>query len=289
MPKDSHLLPAHSQELLAAARSGRLYKRPAPAEEEEGDADAAPEKPEKKDEDTSARGFSVKVWKQLPRNLDTSGTSHLAKRQKNTVTIASRTVEEKVQGPTVTRATVRRIDAAGNPYTEEVTLGEGQQVQGEIVSTRIEPAPVAGAESLATTPVPNRRRPPPPKRKTKAGPGRGKKKIKNPLPEPGAPIVAPAGTADGATPAAPVKPENPAEAVRCDLRICSTPSLTFYRLLSKSAKTRSIRTVQWSMRMMMTTMKMGKMTKVMKLKKETEHQLRTVKRAVKSTSNRITI
>ncbi|KAL4730811.1 hypothetical protein ACLX1H_002852 [Fusarium chlamydosporum] len=200
------------QELLAAARSGRLYKRPAPAEEEEGDADAAPEKPEKKDEDISARGFSVKVWKQLPRNLDTSGTSHLAKRQKNTVTIASRTVEEKVQGPTVTRATVRRIDAAGNPYTEEVTLAEGQQIQGEIVSTRIEPAPATGAEPLATTPVPNRRRPPPPKRKTKAGPGRGKKKIKNPLPEPGAPAVAPAGTADGATPAAPVKPENPAEA-----------------------------------------------------------------------------
>ncbi|UZP32503.1 hypothetical protein NXS19_000319 [Fusarium pseudograminearum] len=212
MPKDSHLLPAHSQELLAAARSGRLYKRPAPAEEEENDADAAPEKTEKKEEDTGARGFSVKVWKQLPRNLDNSGASHLAKRQKNTVTIASRTVEEKVQGPTVTRATIRRIDAAGNPYTEEVTLGEGQKVQGEIVSTRIEPAPAAGLEPLATTPVPNRRRPPPPKRKTKAGPGRGKKKIKNPLPETGAPVVAPAGTADGATPAVPIKPENPAEA-----------------------------------------------------------------------------
>ncbi|CAG1986014.1 unnamed protein product [Fusarium graminearum] len=212
MPKDSHLLPAHSQELLAAARSGRLYKRPAPAEEEENDADAAPEKTEKKEEDTGARGFSVKVWKQLPRNLDNSGASHLAKRQKNTVTIASRTVEEKVQGPTVTRATIRRIDAAGNPYTEEVTLGEGQKVQGEIVSTRIEPAPAAGLEPLATTPVPNRRRPPPPKRKTKAGPGRGKKKIKNPLPEAGAPVVAPAGTTDGATPAVPVKPENPAEA-----------------------------------------------------------------------------
>ncbi|EWY92527.1 hypothetical protein FOYG_06074 [Fusarium oxysporum NRRL 32931] len=212
MPKDSHLLPAHSQELLAAARSGRLYKRPAPAEEEEVDADAAPEKPEKKEEDTSARGFSVKVWKQLPRNIDTPGTSHLAKRQKNTVTIASRTVEEKVQGPTVTRATVRRIDAAGNPYTEEVTLSDGQQVQGEIVSTRIEQAPVPGSEPLATTPVPNRRRPPPPKRKAKAGPGRGKKKIKNPPPEAGAPAAAPVPGADGAASAVPIKPENPAEA-----------------------------------------------------------------------------
>ncbi|RBA12454.1 hypothetical protein FPRO05_03904 [Fusarium proliferatum] len=214
MPKDSHLLPAHSQELLAAARSGRLYKRPAPTEEEEVDADAAPEKPEKKEEDTSARGFSVKVWKQLPRNIDTSGTSHLAKRQKNTVTIASRTVEEKVQGPTVTRATVRRIDAAGNPYTEEVTLSDGQQVQGEIVSTRIEQAPVAGSEPLATTPVPNRRRPPPPKRKAKAGPGRGKKKIKNPLPDAIAPAPAPVAGADGVVSAVPIKPENPAEATQ---------------------------------------------------------------------------
>ncbi|SPJ79633.1 related to apopolysialoglycoprotein [Fusarium torulosum] len=212
MPKDSHLLPAHSQELLAAARSGRLYKRPAPAEEEEADADAAPEKPEKKEEDISARGFSVKVWKQLPRNIDTASTSHLAKRQKNTVTIASRTFEERVQGPTVTRATVRRVDAAGNPYTEEVTLSDGQPVQGEIVSTRIEPAPTRGTEPLATTPVPNRRRPPPPKRKAKAGPGRGKKKIKNPPPEIGAAPVAPVAGADGAAPAAPVKPENPAEA-----------------------------------------------------------------------------
>ncbi|KAJ4263582.1 hypothetical protein NW762_006402 [Fusarium torreyae] len=214
MPKDSNLLPTHSQELLAAARSGRLYKRPAPAEEEEADADAAPEKPEKKEEDTSAKGFSVKVWKQLPRNVDTPATSHLAKRQKNTVTIASRTVEEKVQGPTVTKATVRRIDAAGNPYTEEVTLSDGQQVRGEIVSTRIEAAPVPGAEPTATTPVPNRRRPPPPKRKAKAGPGRGKKKNKNPPPEAGAPgpAAAPTGDANGATPAAPIKPENPAEA-----------------------------------------------------------------------------
>jgi hypothetical protein len=288
MPKDSHLLPAHSQELLAAARSGRLYKRPAPDEEQEGDADAAPEKPEKKEEDTSARGFSVKVWKQLPRNLDTSGASHLAKRQKNTVTIASRTVEEKVQGPTVTRATVRRIDAAGNPYTEEVTLGEGQQVQGEIVSTRIEPAPTAGAEPLGGTPGPNRRRPPPPKRKTKAGPGRGKKKIKNPLPEAGAAPMAPAGTADGTTPAAPVKPENPAEAVRYDLRICCTLSLTFYRLLNRNAKIQPTRIAQWLMRMMTMTMKMGKMTKVKTVKKETLHQPRIVKRTVKTTSSKIT-
>src|SRR5688500_18305734 len=40
MPKDSNLLAPHSQELLRAARSGRLYKRPAPEEDTEADADA---------------------------------------------------------------------------------------------------------------------------------------------------------------------------------------------------------------------------------------------------------
>lgn len=89
MPKDSNLLPPHSQELLLAARSGRLYKRPAPAEEEEVDAEAIPEKPEKKEEDTSAKGFNIKVWKQIPRNVEAATVSHLAKRKKNTITIAS--------------------------------------------------------------------------------------------------------------------------------------------------------------------------------------------------------
>ncbi|EFX02904.1 apopolysialoglycoprotein-like protein [Grosmannia clavigera kw1407] len=39
MPKDWQLLPPHTQDLLRAARSGILYKRRAPAEEDEADAD----------------------------------------------------------------------------------------------------------------------------------------------------------------------------------------------------------------------------------------------------------
>ncbi|TQV97759.1 hypothetical protein V2A60_006512 [Cordyceps javanica] len=175
MPKDSSLLTPHSQELLRAARSGRLYKRAVPTDDEETEADAnANEKPEKKEEEPSPKGFSVKVWKQIPRNVEAPDIARLAKRRKNTVTIASKTPEERVQGSTVTRATVRRVDAAGNPYTEEVTLADGQAVSGEIISTRVETlqapaAPLAQAQN-------QRRRPPPPKRKTKAGPGRGKKK-----------------------------------------------------------------------------------------------------------------
>ncbi|KAL6865523.1 hypothetical protein ACO1O0_001617 [Amphichorda felina] len=193
MPKDSNLLPPHTQELLRAARSGRLYKRPAPVEEEEADPEAAlPEKAEKKEEDSSRKGFAIKMWKQIPRNIEASAPSHLAKRRKGTVTIASKTVEDKVVGPTVTRATVKRTDAAGNPYTEEVTLAEGQHVDGEIISTRVEPA-AANGQALPPPPPPPRRRPPPPKRKAKAGPGRGKKKIKLPLPG----TEHPAGAAPG--------------------------------------------------------------------------------------------
>lgn len=177
VPRDLNLLPMHSQELLRAARSGHLNKRPLPAEEEEPDPDVLlAEKPEKKEEFT-AKGFPVKVWRQVPRSAELE-ISHLAKRRKNTTTIASKTPEEKVQGSSVTRATVRRIDAAGNPYTEEMTLTDGQKVDGEIISTRVEAAvPTTGEEPAIVAPP--RRRPPPPKRKSKAGPGRGKKKNQN--------------------------------------------------------------------------------------------------------------
>ncbi|PON24338.1 hypothetical protein TGAM01_v206670 [Trichoderma gamsii] len=180
MPKDATLLPPHTQELLRAARSGRLYKRPHPNEDEEADNETSmQDKLEKKEEDTSAQGYQIRVWKQLPKNVEAPEISHLAKRRKNTVTTASRTIEEKVQGPTVTRATVRRMDAAGNPYTEEVTLSDGQRVDGEVISTRVEAIPAAQPDTYAAmSQAAARRRPPPPKRKAKAGPGRGKKKSK---------------------------------------------------------------------------------------------------------------
>jgi hypothetical protein len=202
MPRESHLLPPHTQELLRAARSGRLYKRPAPTEEEEPDAEIDTVKGEKKDWEPASDGYMVKMWKQVPRNAENQTISHLAKRHKNTVTLASRAAVPQAAGPTVTRATVRRIDAAGNPYEQTVTLAEGQQVDGEIISTTIVPAPAAAQGELGvqqTTPA--RRRPPPPKRKAK-GPGRGRKKGKLPIPIPA--TRSQATNADG-TPA--VKPE----------------------------------------------------------------------------------
>ena len=175
MPKDAHLLPPHTQELLRAARSGRLYKRPLPMEEEEPETDGPPEKPEKKeDEDASTHGFTVKTWKPISRNVEGADVTHLAKRRKGTVTIASKTVVAPPGGDQVTKATVRKIDAAGNPYTQEVTLVMGQPVEGEIISTRLVAAPDPN-QAPPPPPAPVRRRPPPPKRKPK-GPGRGRKK-----------------------------------------------------------------------------------------------------------------
>ncbi|KAK7946529.1 uncharacterized protein PG986_010850 [Apiospora aurea] len=204
MPKDSQLLPQHTQELLRAARSGRLYKRPAPVEEEDADADAAPDKADKKDDDQSTKGFLIRAWKQIPRNSEGSTVSHLAKRRKNTVTLSSSLPAGLTSGPTVTKATVRRVDAAGNPYTQEVTLAEGQSVDGEIISTTVVPAPPANVNPDGTAaPIPVKRRPPPPKRKPK-GPGRGRKKK---LPLPASTRPEPSG-APGAVPTDGPKPEN---------------------------------------------------------------------------------
>lgn len=184
MPKDYHLLPPHSQELLRATRSGRLYKRAPPPEEEEPEVEGA-ERVEKK-EDPVTVGFMAKLWKQVPRNVEVPTTSHLAKRHKNTVTRQPKAapISAEITGPTVTRATVRRMDAAGNPYEQTITLAEGQEVDGQIISTSVVPAPaITSGDAAAQQSTPARRRPPPPKRRAK-GPGRGRKKARQPLPPP---------------------------------------------------------------------------------------------------------
>lgn len=208
MPKDFQLLPVHSQELLLAARTGRLYKRPAPPEEEEPEADGATgEKPEKKDE-VVKEGYAVKMWKPVPRNAEGPAVSHLAKRHKGTILLPSKATLSQIIGPTVTRATVRRLDAAGNPYEQTITLAEGQRVDGEIISTSVVPAPTGANDPASQQGTPVRRKPPPPRRKPKGGPGRGKKKkllppeIARPTPE------VPAGEGAGE-----VKPEGVTDSV----------------------------------------------------------------------------
>ena len=203
MPKESHLLPTHTQELLRAARSGRGGKRSAPSEDDDPDPDDVPKR-KKEDWELPSEGYKAKVWKQVPRNAETPTVSHLAKRHKNTITLASRSAIPHLAGPTVIRATVRRIDAAGNPYEQTVTLAEGQHVEGEIISTTVVPvSSAAKAETPLQQPTPVRRRPPPPKRKAK-GVGRGRKKGKLPLP---LPLPLPATRAQGTADGSPVKAE----------------------------------------------------------------------------------
>lgn len=173
MPKDSEQLPAHSYALLRAARSGRMHKRPAPTEDDDGDADGLPtEKAEKKSAPVN-EGFRVKTWVRVPRNEEGPTISHLAKRHKNTITLPSKALATQLGGPTITKATVRRVDAAGNPYTQEVTVADGQQVDGEIISTSVVAAPQPGQipPSAAT---PTRRKPPASQKKKTRGRGRGR-------------------------------------------------------------------------------------------------------------------
>ena len=170
MPKDSHLLPQHIQDLLRAARSGKIYRRPAPVEEEEPDAEAVlGDKLEKKDDEGKNRGFIAKAWKQVPRHLEGPDIEYLAKPRKNLIKASAKPVD---LGPTITKATVKRIDAAGNEYVQNVVIQPGEKVEGEVISQTVVPAPIASSLADGFAPAPPKRQP---KRKSK-GPGRGKKK-----------------------------------------------------------------------------------------------------------------
>lgn len=234
MPKDYHLLPPHSQELLRAARSGQLYKRKAPQDEDDvpeaadiptgtgtgtaagiklsasvgpgGDAGAvADEKSgEKKAAPTSKTetGIWVKKWVRLPREAEDPLPSRLAKRHKNTILLPSKATAQ-FSGPTLTRVKLRRLDAAGNAYEQTVTVNDDEQLNqldGEIISTTVIAAPTVAETTAQQQATPTRKRPPPPPHKKKhKGPGRGRKKKLGalPLPLPQKPN-APSNPTDGA-------------------------------------------------------------------------------------------
>lgn len=181
MPKDSDQLPAHSLNLLRLARSGRIYKRPTAGDDEDGDGDGLPG--DKADKKGSAinEGFKLQVWKQVPRSAEGPTISYLAKRKPGTITLPSKSLLAlQATGPTITKAIVKRNDAAGNSYTQEVTITPGQQVDGEIISTSVVPAPEpAATPSAVGTPI--RRKPPVPQKKKGRGRGRGRGRARAPL------------------------------------------------------------------------------------------------------------
>ncbi|PQE03520.1 lyr family protein [Rutstroemia sp. NJR-2017a BVV2] len=166
MPKDSHLLPQHSQDLLRAARSGRIYKRPAPADDEDADAETLGDKADKKEDEMRESGFTARAWKQVPRHQEGSDIDFLAKRRKGLVS----NVPKPAPAPTVVKTTIRKTDAAGNEYLQDVVVPHGQTVEGDIVSQTTIPDPNA----VEATPF---RRKGPVGKKGRRGPGRGRKKI----------------------------------------------------------------------------------------------------------------
>jgi hypothetical protein len=190
MPRDSHMLPEHSQQLLRAARSGKLYKPPAPPEDDN----------EMKDEEEESKeirtGFTIRKYVKVPRHIEVSEPEYLAKRRKG---LPSPYVNGQVAQPALRETKIKKLDADGNVAVYKVLVPEGQVVDGEVQPTdaAIEVAPATAApgtivegvgvvnaegivvanELLQQTP-PRRRPPPPPKKKVKrGGPGRGKKKV----------------------------------------------------------------------------------------------------------------
>lgn len=189
MPRDSHMLPEHSQQLLRAARSGRLLKPPAPPEDDN----------EMKDEEEEIKevqsGFLVRKYVKVPRHLEVTEPEYLAKRRKG---LPSPYAANGAVQPALRETKIKKLDAEGNATVYKVLVPEGQAVEGEVQPTdaAIEVAPataapgtiveglgVVNAEGVVVAndllqQTPPRRRPPPPKKKVKrAGPGRGKKKV----------------------------------------------------------------------------------------------------------------
>ncbi|KAF9698754.1 hypothetical protein EKO04_003030 [Ascochyta lentis] len=187
MPRDSHMLPEHSQQLLRAARSGRTIKPPAPQEDDEN---------EMKDEEVEHKevpiGFTIKKYVKVARHNEAPEPEYLAKRRKG---LPSQYIHGQVQAP-LRETKVKKLDAEGNVAVYKVLAPEGQAVEGEVAPTdaAIEIAPVIAAPGTVVEGVgvvnaegivvandilqqtPPRRRAPPPKKK-KGGPGRGRRRV----------------------------------------------------------------------------------------------------------------
>lgn len=193
MPRDSHMLPEHSQQLLRAARSGRTIQPPAPPEDD--DNELKDEEPEHKEVQI---GFTVKKYVKIARHNEAPEPEFLAKRRKG---LPSQYMSGQIQAP-LRETKVKKLDAEGNVAVYKVLAPEGQTVEGEVAPTdaAIEVAPVIAAPGTIVEGVgvvnaegivvandilqqtPPRRRPPPPKKKKmkhipRAGPGRGRKRV----------------------------------------------------------------------------------------------------------------
>lgn len=189
MPRDSHMLPEHSQQLLRAARSGRVYKPPAPIED---DNEMKDEEEEHKEVQT---GFTVKKYVKVARHLEVSEPEYLAKRRKGLPSQYVPNGVTSVAPPALRETKVKKLDAEGNATVYKVLVPEGQAVPGEIQPTdaEMEAAPATAAPGTVVEGVgvvnaqgvvvagdivqqtPPRRRNPPSGKRKRGGPGRRKR------------------------------------------------------------------------------------------------------------------
>lgn len=186
MPRDSQMLPLHSQQLLRAVRSGQTVKPPAPVEDDN----------EMKEEEEEVKevpvGFTVKKFVKVARHLETPEPEYLAKRRKG---LPSQYTNGQT-APALRETKVKKLDADGNVAIYKVLVPEGQAVEGEVQPTddAIEVVPataapgtivegigVVNAEGVVVASeirhqTPPRKRAPPPKRR-RGGPGRGRRRV----------------------------------------------------------------------------------------------------------------
>ncbi|RDI89783.1 hypothetical protein Vi05172_g637 [Venturia inaequalis] len=195
LPRDSHQLPEVSQQLLRAARAGRLYRPPTPVNDDD-EKDIPPEEEEVKE---VQQGFVAKKWSIVPRHLEEPERDHLAKRRKGLPTWSGGALGPLAAQTAFRKTKVRRFDAEGNAHIYEVLAPEGQKIEGEVIEedemltsapvetavapgTVVEGVGIVNAEGVVVAtdllqPTPTRKKPPPPRRKPKRGPGRGKKRV----------------------------------------------------------------------------------------------------------------
>lgn len=189
MPRDSHMLPDHSQQLLRAARSGRVYKPPAPIED---DNEMKDEEEEHKEVQT---GFTIKKYVKVARHLEVTEPEYLAKRRKGLPSQYVPNGVANVAQPALRETKVKKLDAEGNATVYKVLVPEGQAVAGEVEPTdaAIEAAPATAAPGTVVEGVgvvnaqgvvvagdiaqqtPPRRRNPPSGKRKRGGPGRKKR------------------------------------------------------------------------------------------------------------------
>jgi hypothetical protein len=204
MPEGSNNYPIWSQQILRAARAGRILqsgeivrklygKKTVEDEGKRVDVEEAEEGEEKRGTKRNSQGFAVQKWTQLMRQQEESSMEYLAKRR---VGLPSVHRIPTVNASSLKQIRVRRVDANNQPVIYEVLVGEGKIVQGEATELLpgddelvVKPAPGTMIEGLGVTnengliiyaeapaALFGRGRAAPPKKKTKRGAAKGRKK-----------------------------------------------------------------------------------------------------------------